>query len=956
MKINKLRALIISTLLLISLISRAQYECNLNPDTVFKDSHTYWWSHDETVLYGYQGEIFLITLKDLYTGKVPYVYKIDHHGYLSDFKMLPDNKNYFLFGYEDETDYYSGTQGNYIAFTFNGQFWFYQNYKDWSTTFHHTDDSYDCFARFPTDANLPYRTYYDKISGKPVVIKKGAFQHDSTLYFLGIYNKSGDPNYGKWCFQKYNYDKANDKFIFEKNTLVADMPGDRLGGMLLHTDSTGNVKMVVNTYRDSGNDCWIGWLIPTTPPGGETTFVYEAGIPMVATLINSRASTLLKGTAKGGRTIDNVDIPTASDRMLLFGYGNSNTSVINYKEYEFYKDQIYDIGEGSIIIPSSIKPATWDSYNLVGAIELVPKKFNNVVGNEANGYIQRNWIYYPDDNGRVCGLGFTSDSWKPIPDSTVISDDLFLDAISDSTYGPEVRSLWSLAGITDGGPPSSVNWETWDQHHTSTIRPTELTMSIEGEYSSSVTTTTEDQFTEGIDLNIHKKYWAMDLGMDFGQAFKNTVSSSHSWTNTLTIPFELNEESQEHGYYIYVVPTITRETYKRYPWWDPGFLYPIPQSKQYRFSTKSTSVIYRSREIDQFPFYIDEPNAASLNDWKLANRANIYEDVTHSGLQPICSPSWSSPNPGQTGTFLTAADTSSSFDTKKSYKVDASFTAKKPHVFELETSVGYEVNYETSTENEWKLSKEVEVSLKNMTEKSLGLNFNSYVVHAYWFKPEDYDWWFYDSTGTDRPWYVAYSVSNLTASVNLISPLAGAKPDSNGILFIWEATDIDPAEYALFISKSPYVSPSGTVYRLNTGLNTNYFVADLQFIEKEETYYWAVRAIHKSGDITWSESRPFAAATDPGRNNSENALNIIPYPNPGTGNNLHIMAESREKGTLYIRIIGLDGRVLYRTDYEYPEPGVQSLLLPELALKPGVYLLETTINNNKVTRKLVIGR
>ncbi|MCX6277937.1 MAG: T9SS type A sorting domain-containing protein [Bacteroidetes bacterium] len=951
------KSLIALTALLMAVPTFAQ-NYNLNPDSVYHDSHSNYWSvyntYNQTALYGFNGNLFLITLQTQFTGKSPTVFTIDNTGHLAAYNMKPNNKNYFLYGYEDETDYYSGTQGQSIPFEYDGQFWHYHNYMKWSTAFSKTDDSYDCFARFPGSATEPYHAYYDAVKGKPTVIKKGAFQHDSTLYFLGVYAQSSDPNYGKWCVQKYEYDKVNQKFIWKKNVLVSGIPGNMLGGIVAHTDTSGATRLVINTYSPNNTGTYLGYLNATTPAGGETTFSYEVPGGAPGTLLNCKASALIGGTAKGGRTIDNMIGLQSSGRMVLFGYGNSNTSVINYAEYEFAHNSYYLACSGSVVLPSSMKPASWDNtYPLIGATELIPYKFNNVVGNEANGFIQNNWVYYPDGNGKICGLRFTSDTWKPIPDSTIISDDLALDAVSDSTYGPAVRSLWSLVGITDGGPPSSINWPVWNTYYVPETRPTELNLDLEGEFTSTVTTTSEDQYTEGGDIatSSHKGF---SLSMKFAQSYKNVVSGSHSTVNSLSLPFELNEESQKLGVYIYVVPTITRYTYKRFPWWDPGFRYPVPGSKQYRFQTSSTAVIYRSREISEYPFGISEPNAANLNDWKLTNRTDMNKDVTHSNIQPICSPSWQNPHAGQTGTFTTVADTSSEYSNKTSYSAEASFKGKKPKCFESKVSVGHEVSYETSTANESKLSKKVEVSLKNMSEKTWGINFNSYIVHAYWFKPEEYDWWFYDSTGTDRPWYIGYSVSNLTKSINLLAPAAGKQPKNAGMLFSWNATGFEPVEYTLFICKSANITPSQTVFKVNAGVNSDHYLASPEFCEEGKTYYWSVRAVDRDGEITWSESRPFAYGSAPQKSAGENDLNAIPYPNPGTGKGVKVLVDTKETGSVKLTITAINCIVIYQTMRDHPQPGVLTIELPELSLQPGIYLLETRINQEKDTRKLVI--
>ena len=953
------KSLVALTMLLMAAPSFAQYNCNLNPDSVYHDSHSYYWSvyngYNQTALYGFNGNIFLITLQDQFTGKSPTVFTIDHTGHLAAYNMKPNNKNYFLYGYEDETDYYSGTQGNSIAFEYNGDSWHYHNYMKWSTAFNQTDDSYDCFARFPENNTLPYRAYYDPIKGKPTVIKKGAFQHDSTLYFLGVYAQSSDPNYGKWCVQKYEYDKVNDKFIWKKNTLVSGIPGNMVGGIVQHTDSAGVTRLVLNTYISSNSGVYLGFLNATTPTGGETTFSYEVPFASPGTLINCRASALIGGTAKGGRTIDNMDALHSSARMVLFGYGNSNTSAINYVEYQFSHDSYYEQGYGSVVLPSSMKPASWkDTYPIIGATELIPYKFNNVVGNEANGYIQQNWLYYPDGNGKICGLRFTSDSWKPIPDSTILSDDLDLDAESDSTYGPAVRSLWSLVGMADGGPPCSIDWAKWDSYYVPETRPTELVMEVEGEFSSKVTVTNEDQYTIGGEVSTKSKKRGFKGEAKFSDSYKSTVSSGTTYSSSLSIPLELNQESQELGVFIFAVPNITRYTYKRFPWYDPAFMYPVPGSKQFRFVTSSTSLIYRYPEISAFPFSIENPNASNLSAWLLDSRTKMKKDISLSGLQPVCTPTWGNPQPGQTATFAVVQDTSSEYAHATSYSVDATYTGKKPEVFEVQVTAGLEVGYETSTENECSLSKKVEVSLHNLAEKSKGINLNSYKVSAYWFKPEDYDWWFLDSTGAEKPWYIAYTVSSVTASVNLLSPENGEALKNSGMLFRWDVVDFVPVEYSLFICRSTQVTPSNTIYRLNTGLNAQHYQADLPFCGEGKTYYWAVRALNKAGDVLWSESRPFIYGSLLAKEAYGNEITAIPYPNPGTGKNLHVLIDTKETGLIHLKITGMNGHVVYQSTVNHPQTGTLTIDLTEINLASGIYVLETSINGERAIKKLVV--
>jgi|GEM_PF-972836 len=948
--------LLLVVLMLLPSMLEAQYIYNMNPDSVFHDGEDYRWFPNETVMYGFQGTIFVFTCEYIEDGVTVTVYTIDHNGKLSAYKMLPGNVNYFTYGFPDELEWYQGMQGNAIAFEYNGEMWHYYNQKAKSTLTHSTDDSYDCFAHMPANSTAQAHGYYDLVSGKIKIIKKTAFQHDSCLYFLGVYAQSDDPNYGKWCVQKYAYDKPNDKFIWKWNHLIADIPGNMAGGIVPHVDTSGQVRLVLNTYDTKNTQSYLGWLLASTPPGGETDFSYEIPFGPYTIMNGCKASVLLGGTAKGGRTIENMDILYSSERMVLFGYANNGVSDINYVELNFGTDIFAQVNMGSIVIPSSMKPDDRNgAINMAGAIELVPKKLTNMVGDQADGFQQQNWIYYPDKYGQICGLRFTSDTWRPVPELNIISDDLANDAPTDSTYGPGIRSLWSLVGLLDNAPPCSINWEEWDSHYFPDYRPTETSLSVGTEYTTKVTTTTEDQYSVGGEVNTGNKHASFNIGLHCAAAFKTKVSSTKTWMNKLTLPFELNEASQELGVYVYSVPIITRYTYYRFPWWSTDSRYPVRSSEEYRFVTATTAIIYKYPDISSFPFLINEPNGMTLQDWTMDQRTLMKRDLHSSSMGAVCAATWKSPGKGQTGNFEVLKDTTSEYATQTKYQADATTTFAIPEVFKARISGGHEINYETSTENESSVTKKAEVSLGNLTEATLGPQITSYIVSTYWFRSEDYDWWFYDSLGTDRPWYLAYVVNSVNQLLSLTSPLPGENLKSSGALFNWEPVGFEPVGCTFILSTTAHITPPRIVYKADCGTMTSHYLASLPFCKEGEQYYWAVRAEDQEGNFIWSESRPLMVHGD-GTKATDQQLSVVPYPNPGCGNHLHLLVDTRETGTLDIRISSLSGLTVYHNTVGINQPNQQTVDLPGVSLEPGVYLIETSIAGNKAIRKLVVQR
>ena len=624
---------------------------------------------------------------------------------------------------------------------------------------------------------------------------------------------------------------------------------------------------------------------------------------------------------------------------------------MTYYEYFFQEPAgfIYEASSGSVVLASSLSPyATHDgAYHLQGAEELVPTMFHNNVGKSPDGFRQQNWVYYADKNYKICGARFLSDSWQFNPDSTVSSYDL----AKDSLYGPQVRSLWTLTGIVDGGPPCSIDWPVWTNHHLSTVKPTFLDFVKTSLSKTEVTTISEDQYTVGANLKTDSKYFNFGMETKFSDAFKNTVSTSTTIKTEITKTYDLSEEGQGYGYYLYSVPSITRYMYGRYPWWDNGYKYPVPTSVQYRFVVTAIALLNRNRDISAFPFFIDEPNSTDLADWLHANRIN-HQDIDTSGLFPVCTPTWSSPNPGDVLTFETLKDSITENNHKTTYNVGASFSGKKPDVFQASVSVASEVSYSTSTKHETEMGTRLQVSLHNLTEESLGVNFGEYIVETYWLRPEDWDWWFYDSLGDQRPWYILYMVNSTQGKLNLISPASEEKVEGRGKWFSWSATGFKPVEYQLFLSKSPHISPSSTIMRFYTGASEDYFVPELPLAP--EKLYWAVMAVTDEGEIVRSESRLLILRKE-GIPDSQNVtLTAVPYPNPANGRGIHLFVDTKEKGKMLVRIMSTDGSTVYESVLDHPAEGPQTYFLPQMNLAGGLYIMEVTIKNERTIKKLTM--
>lgn len=952
MSINKINTSLIFgglSLLFVILPAFVKSQSSLNPDSIFHGTSSAPWFPDGTNLISVQGNIFVITYKQNYPDTRAYgvyVYTIDNKGNLEPYTMGSNKLNSFYYGFPLEGTYYEGIQGNSIAFLYNGQLWHYINQMEDGSILDPAKDSYDCFAMVPLPKTGQPRTYYNLITGSPSVIKKGAFQHDSTLYFFGVYNNSKDPNYKKWCLQKYTYNKSQNKFSYSSTIPVTNIPGDHFGGYVEHIDSAGRHRLIINTYTQNSIMSAVGYLDATTS-GNQTTFTYTNN-PFAVTP-PAYASVIVGGSIKGCRTPAQVPLQNCPERFAIFGIASGH--IMKYCEYLYWEGEMALGSSGSIVLPSSMDPYSVGSkYNIQGTFELIPKMFHTNVNHSPDGFRQNNWIYYPDKNQKICGARFLSDSWQFIPDSTVSSNDLS----NDSIYGPKVRSLWTLTGIVDGAPPCSINWPVWKDpaHHPSNMFPTDLKFVQTNVSKTEVTTISEDQYTIGGEFKTDFKLINFGLETKFSETFKNKVSKSTTIIKEITKTFELNPDGQNLGYYIYSVPAITRYKYHVFPWYDNVLSNPVPHTVQYRYVVTGIALLNRNRELKEFPFLINNPNAVNMAEWKNSGRIHHQNAIMMSGLMPVYTSTWTSPNPGEIGSFEKITDSITEYEHKTAYSISASFTGKKPEVFEVGVSAGLDLSYTTSTKNMTELGTKLEISLMNLTEAALGVNFSELVLETYWFKPEDYKWWYYDSLGTERPWYIAYIVDHARGKVNLTTPGANEDIKGNSQLFSWQADGFKPKKCTLFLSTSPHITPSSTIMKIDAGTVTDYFIPNMP--PDIGKLFWAVMAVTEEGDIVWSESRPLLIQKENPGNSPAGNLIAIPYPNPIRNDGLHLLLDTGEKGNVNFQILSFNGIKIYESNRDHAAEGSWTYEFTGLNLPHGFYLMVVTINGQRIVKKLTV--
>ncbi|MBN1198103.1 MAG: T9SS type A sorting domain-containing protein, partial [Bacteroidales bacterium] len=828
-------------------------------------------------------------------------------------------------------------------FEFNQQLWFYMlidSHYDWSK-----HDYVECYGRLADDKSH-WICYYTAFHGEPHKTKRGAMQIDTCLYFFNYIDNDKISYYQTWWYYTYYYNQSQNRFIATGDSAIINgMQGGTLGGMFSFYDTLNHHYTYINTFNQKGNS-YLGFLDSTwqyTPVHGG---VYS----------NCAASAIVQGSIQGKRTTISGH-EEDNQRYALFIIGTQKNSDGHYPVtyHELMYELNYNTNEynGTVVLPASTTPKDVNSQFLIaGTVDLVPKHFTNYLGSDNDGFQQQVWFFYPDSKKKLNGACFNSDLWRPVPNSAVSSNDL----ANDSLYGKEITTMWSLTGIVDGAPPCSIDWDVWKQHNE--VDPTELVFTKTEVSKTELTNAYENEYSMGYEI---KTGMGEEGGLGFGTKFKysnaylNKVSTGTTITTELTKSFPLNEELQENGVFIYTIPDMTRISYQVYPWWDTQLLDPIPNSLQYLFRTTGTTVKSSTRAIAEFPFLIDKPNATDLADWKPDHRTMHWESIINSGLQPVATMNWSSPTAGDIGTFDEVADTTTSSAQKTTYEVEISAGLKIPAIFEIGLSYGEKTSYESEIQAQTEIGHKVEASLKNLTEKSLGVNFSEYTVEMYWFKPEDGNWWFYDSLAGQKPWYISYIVNYTQGKLVSVTPENEMRLEAPEIFFSWYAEDVEIEEYTLFIASASHIAPSTTVYRKSTLKETASGIPDT-VLERDITYYWAVRGITGNKEVLWSESRAFTIQGDPPSTMNGRDLQATIYPNPATPDLIKILALSRNPGPITTEIYALNGQLLVRKTTLQDDTNPVTIEFRSLSLEAGIYVVEIRSETDRIAKKLIINK
>jgi len=899
---------------------------------------------------------------------------------------VTENKNYWMscityFGYPNEHSYCPGFLTKAFTFQYNGRLWYMQVIgSDGDNNY------YECFAQMPVQDHYACETFYTSTavpSDKNVWAKVGAFQMDSSLYFLSQYMKYKDFSTmtPTWRLEKYSWDPNTNTFVHVEDYPLNIPDGFMLAGLTRRYDPVADSDyMLVSTYNTTDTYLYFlrtGQGDPTvTPVGSVSTPTMKGGV------------SVMSGSFQASRGIDNYQVAGQgfSDRISIFYY-------YNYQYGSSYPLYVYECALNSsnsfiqitayqINNPFGGSPKAMNSrFSITPTYTLTPHHYTNLISTSSSyydGYQQKIWLIFPNTSQKLYGVGLNSDIWQPSPS---VSDSIFTSdlSIDTGTVAREIQSLYTLLGIVDGPPPCSVDWEKWNTAYppgTSLEKePTQLHLSSSSTQKIEFTNVTSAEFTEAASIKVPMEWEVLGVpvstdfgvGAKFSQAYQVMNSTGKETTYSQTTGFPLSEISQEYGSYIFAIPTITRYVFRRYAWYDGAsyynYKYPVPNSLQYLFRTTGMRYIAKPIPVLEYPFRIAEPNSVGLPDWKLntstGRKAMANTLASYPEKSKLTSSSWLAPGPPVNGSFESLVDTTVSTEGECSFDFEVSAEVKVPKIFEIKGSVSYNISYSNEVTSTSTIGNDIELEINLSPEDANYINnAHSLYLDLYLFSNQDnIPYWYWDSLPApqQKPWYIAYVVASATKTILLKTPANKETFDRDRTLFSWGAEDMPDPTFSLVIATSWPASPANVVYSESTGAETA--ASPFGFApEPGKTYYWAVRGTDPSGEIVWSSPRSFSVPDTATMENFGKPVKANFFPNPGNGQNMGLSLQSEYSGEFLLTLYSSAGIPLYSQKIVYSGPAAMILHLPNLGLASGVYLAEIMTGHDRITKKMIVIR
>lgn len=423
----------------------------------------------------------------------------------------------------------------------------------------------------------------------------------------------------------------------------------------------------------------------------------------------------------------------------------------HYRTYAVLGDDYDLVAKGEIKLgDEDYYPDEWDRMNLDVAYRLHPVAQDDEA-DAGYSFHQRLWMFFTDGNGYIRGKGFTSDIWHHF--EVVESTDLNL----TDRYGEEIRKTWVLYGIIEGAPPCSIDWETWEKNYAPQVHPARISYA-EGT-TDKYTTTMKAAASWYLEVQSGNEFIAGKTR--FATRLEQEFESSTTTTKEAELALVLNDEAQKLGAKLYLIPSVTRIAYATFPWWAASYSREEANNQpvSYRFIAGADRLHIESLPLSDPLFGLDPEklNDADLNEWRIDRNSGrkTLADNRHAG--EILTLEWTSPFEGSTASFATAKE--KIITTTHENELEISVEGQVPEVFRIGSGVSF--TWSCSSRVTTDISKKIELSYGNLTERKNGPKISGLQLTAYWFYDEEkiQDLWYHDFVEQgQQPWYIGYTV------------------------------------------------------------------------------------------------------------------------------------------------------------------------------------------------------
>jgi hypothetical protein len=679
----------------------------------------------------------------------------------------------------------------------------------------------------------------------------------------------------------------------------------------------------------------------------------------------------IHGSIKGKRTFDDLKyIEKENPNQIQVFYNHFEDHFWGPDDIGHYYYRTYAINNNYELLNHGLithddddeLPDEWNNMCLDATYRLIPVAHND--NDPANdSYEEKIYLFRTDKHNCIHADVFVSDHWKSNPSKSKSSFDLN----DTSKYGQKVRRLWSLVGITEGAPPASINWEVWGNYHINETSPTTLTFTTASSSSASISYGMGKSFytKTGAEIGNPEAGAIVDVGFKFTNAYKQETDVQTITKVSQTNNFGLNQNSQDSACLIWLIPDIYRIEYSIYPWWDDNlFEFPIENSESMTFYSPAGSLITENVTISDLPFNIEFPNNSDMADWKLGapvrdtiqSNATIYNVIP----QPV---TWESPQNGHSMSMFQEKVVTSKQTHTLSFETEITMGYTEPEIFKVSATLNFEDDFTTTIEHQTSLSKDLKVSLENMSLESVGPQTSHLEIQSFFFEPtKDYngdevDWWYYEYFEDYKPWYITYIVTDSKA-INISSPSTNDAfrdiPDIS-----WENPNSGNYNYSVIFSHNSRFAPLETV-EIKTdrskSLKIQYdFLNDK--LAKDSVIYYAIKGVDEKGHTVWSGKQWFIISDiiesrDP---DNDYSLNFYTYPNPVSNGNINILFKTLlDNSKLTVRIFSIDNRLVESTEITYSKLNGRNHKISCDGLKPGIYILQITDGYRTGVQKIIV--